>query len=55
MLEPEDFHAMASEVVALAADRCEGRAVALLEGGYQPQRVGQAAVETIRALAGLEG
>jgi acetoin utilization deacetylase AcuC-like enzyme len=52
-LEPEDFHTMAAEVVALAADRCDGKVVALLEGGYEPHRVGLAAVETIRALAGL--
>ncbi len=53
LLEPEDFHAMGTRVVALAEERCGGRVVALLEGGYEPHRVGLAAVETIRALAGL--
>jgi acetoin utilization deacetylase AcuC-like enzyme len=53
LLEPEDFHAMGTEVVALAEDRCGGKVVALLEGGYEPHRVGLATVETIRALAGL--
>jgi acetoin utilization deacetylase AcuC-like enzyme len=53
LLEPEDFHGMGAEVVALADERCAGRVVALLEGGYQPHRVGQATVETLRALAGL--
>ena len=53
LLEPEDFHAMEAEVVALAEERCGGKVVALLEGGYEPHRVGLAAVETIRALARL--
>ena len=55
LLEPEDFAEMTRRVVEVAAQRCGGRVLALLEGGYDPQRVGQAAVAMIRALAGLEG
>ncbi|MGD8322629.1 MAG: histone deacetylase [Gemmatimonadota bacterium] len=55
LLEPPDFYAMGVEIMALARERCGGKVVALLEGGYEPKRVGLATVETIRALAGLEG
>ncbi|GMV08065.1 MAG: acetoin utilization protein [Gemmatimonadota bacterium] len=55
LLEPEDFHAMTREVVEVADASCGGRVVALLEGGYDPIRLGQAALETVRALAGLPG
>ncbi len=53
LLEPEDLHAMTRRVMA-AAECCEGRVVALLEGGYDPPRVGQGAVAVIRALADLD-
>ena len=55
LLEPEDFAEMTRRVVDVAAQRCGGRVLALLEGGYDPPRVGQATVHVIRALAGLEG
>lgn len=54
LLEPSDFYDTCRDIMELALERCEGHVVALLEGGYEPQRVGMAAVETIRALAGLE-
>jgi acetoin utilization deacetylase AcuC-like enzyme len=53
LLEPEDFHGMTREVVSLASQACGGRVVALLEGGYDPPRVGQATLQTVRGLAGL--
>ncbi|HKJ02780.1 MAG TPA: histone deacetylase, partial [Longimicrobiales bacterium] len=53
LLEPEDFHGMTREVVEAASSVCRGRVVALLEGGYDPPRLGQAALQTVRGLAGL--
>ncbi len=53
LLEPEDFHAMTTELCARAAELCGGRLVAFLEGGYDPPRLGQAALAVVRALAGL--
>ena len=53
LLEPEDFHGMTGEVMEAAGSTCGGKVVALLEGGYDPPRVGQAALQTVRALAGL--
>ncbi len=50
-LEPEDFHTMTARVLERAADWCGGRVVALLEGGYDPERTGLATVQVIRALA----
>jgi acetoin utilization deacetylase AcuC-like enzyme len=55
LLEPEDFHSMTADVMGMAAGTCHGRVVALLEGGYDPPRVGQAALQTVRGLAGLQG
>ena len=53
LLEPEDFHRMAATVREIAAEVCGGRVVAVLEGGYDPPRLGQAADAVLRALAGL--
>jgi acetoin utilization deacetylase AcuC-like enzyme len=53
LLEPADMYAMARRVCDRAADRCAGRVVALLEGGYAPARTGAGVVATIHALAGL--
>ena len=53
-LEPSDLYAMTCHVVDVAASGCGGRVVALLEGGYDPKRLGEGAVAVIRALAGLE-
>lgn len=54
LLEPHDFYEMAREVVDVAAAGCDGKVVALLEGGYDPPRLGHATLATVRALAGLE-
>jgi acetoin utilization deacetylase AcuC-like enzyme len=54
LLEPEDFHRMTREVVAGADSACGGRVVAVLEGGYEPARLGKATVQVVRGLAGLE-
>ncbi len=53
-LEPDDFHAMTLRVKERAARWCDGRVVALLEGGYHPERTGLAAVQVVRALAGID-
>jgi len=50
-LEPEDFGSMTDAVLGVAWEHCEGRVVAVLEGGYHPARTARAAVETIRALS----
>jgi acetoin utilization deacetylase AcuC-like enzyme len=54
LLEPEDLHAMTRFAVDVAASGCRGRVLALLEGGYDPKRLGQGAVAVIRALADLD-
>lgn len=53
-LEPEDFHRMTTRLMAHADRACDGRIVALLEGGYEPRRTGLATVATVRALAGID-
>jgi acetoin utilization deacetylase AcuC-like enzyme len=53
LLEPEDLYQMAREVVELADTQCGGKVAAVLEGGYEPSRVGVASLSVIRALAGL--
>jgi acetoin utilization deacetylase AcuC-like enzyme len=55
LLEPEDLHAMTTLLVEAAEIECDGMVVAVLEGGYDPKRLGQGAVSVIRALAGLDG
>lgn len=52
-LEPADFHGLAQALLHRAEEVCDGRLVALLEGGYDPRRTGLAAVAVIRALAGI--
>ena len=52
LLEPSDFHRMTRRLVDWAEEVCEGRVVALLEGGYNPSRTGQGAVAVIRGLCG---
>jgi acetoin utilization deacetylase AcuC-like enzyme len=54
LLEPEDFHEMTRRVMDWAERACGGRVVALLEGGYEPRRTAQAALHTVRALAGVD-
>lgn len=53
-LEPEDFHRMTQLLVGWSEAVCDGRVVALLEGGYNPSRTGQGAVAVIRGLCGVE-
>lgn len=53
LLEPSDLYAMNRRLADVAADRCDGRIVAFLEGGYDPSRLGAGTVSVIRALAGL--
>jgi len=53
LLEPEDMHAMTRHVLEGVASACEGKVVALLEGGYHPERLGLATAAVVRALAGL--
>jgi acetoin utilization deacetylase AcuC-like enzyme len=52
-LEPADFHELTRALMTRAEEECDGRVVALLEGGYDPKRTGLAAVAVIRALAGI--
>lgn len=53
LLEPEDLHAITEHVVARTRASAEGRVVAVLEGGYVPERMGLGAVNVLRALTGL--
>ena len=50
-LEVDDFETMTRSLVARAESWCGGRIVSALEGGYAPDRVGQAAVRHLGALA----
>ncbi|MFW6331562.1 MAG: histone deacetylase, partial [Gemmatimonadota bacterium] len=52
-LEPADLHVLARVVMEAGSETAGGRVVALLEGGYVPARIAAAAVEMIRAFAGL--
>ncbi|HET9949755.1 MAG TPA: histone deacetylase [Longimicrobiales bacterium] len=53
LLEPADLYAMTRTLVEGPAAVCGGRVVAVLEGGYAPERVGAGTVAVIRALADL--
>jgi acetoin utilization deacetylase AcuC-like enzyme len=53
LLEPEDVHAIVAETVERTRASAAGRVVAVLEGGYVPERTGQGAANVLRALAGL--
>ena len=52
-LEPEDLHAIASQLLERTRSAAHGRVAVVLEGGYVPERVGQAAADVLRALCGL--
>ena len=54
LLEPPDLHAMTRRLLDTVGSVCDGRVVAVLEGGYDPKRLGAGAVAVIRALAGLD-
>ena len=49
-LEPEHLAAMTRRLVERAEAWCGGRLVSALEGGYAPERLGEAAVQHLRAL-----
>ena len=53
-LEPPDLRAVAARVRALAEARCAGRIVALLEGGYDPERTASAVLEVLHAFTDPE-
>ena len=53
LLEPEDLHAMTRRLLEGVASECGGRMLVLLEGGYDPKRLGDGTVAVVRALAGL--
>jgi acetoin utilization deacetylase AcuC-like enzyme len=50
-LELDDFEALTRSLVARADSWCDGRIVSVLEGGYAPDRVAQAAIRHLGALA----
>ncbi len=52
LLEPADIHAVVSLLVDAAAS-VRARTLCVLEGGYDPPRLGRGVVQTVRALAGL--
>lgn len=52
-LEPEHLHAATRMILDATAPSAQGRTVALLEGGYAPERVGLGVVDVMRAFAGL--
>lgn len=52
-LEMEHVDLLTREVASRAALWCGGRVVSVLEGGYDPTRLGEASVVHMRALAGL--
>jgi len=49
-LEMADVHPLTTEMVSRAEQWCEGRLVSSLEGGYAPERLGEACVEHLKAL-----
>jgi acetoin utilization deacetylase AcuC-like enzyme len=51
-LEVDDFEALTHSLVARADSWCNGRLVSGLEGGYAPDRLAQASVRHLAALAG---
>jgi len=46
------FAALTSRVTALADQHCDGRVVAILEGGYDPPALGRSVAATLRTLDG---
>lgn len=49
-LEMDDVDALSRQVVSRAEGWCSGRVVSALEGGYAPERLGEAAVVHMKAL-----
>ncbi|HEX7050028.1 MAG TPA: histone deacetylase [Longimicrobiales bacterium] len=52
-LEPATLHGLTLELLDRTRATAEGRLVAVLEGGYVPQRLGDGVLDVVRALAGL--
>jgi acetoin utilization deacetylase AcuC-like enzyme len=50
-LEVEDFETLTRSLVARANSWCDGRLVSALEGGYAPDRLAQASIRHLAALA----
>jgi acetoin utilization deacetylase AcuC-like enzyme len=50
-LEIEDFESLTHSLVACATSWCDGRLVTALEGGYAPDRLAQASIRHLAALA----
>ena len=50
-LELEDIEVLTHELVTMAEGWCAGRVVVALEGGYDPERVGEGSVTLMRALS----
>jgi len=50
-LEVEDFEQLTHSLVARAESWCDGRLVSALEGGYAPDKLAQASIRHLAALA----
>ena len=50
-LEIEDFESLTHSLVARATSWCDGRLVTALAGGYAPDRLAQASIRHLAALA----
>ncbi len=53
-LRPEDYHTLTRSIVEAAGERCDGRLVSVLEGGYQLENLRACAAAHVRGLADLE-
>jgi acetoin utilization deacetylase AcuC-like enzyme len=49
-LEVDDVERLTRELTSRARQWCDGRLVSALEGGYAPDRLGEACVRHLRAL-----
>lgn len=54
-LEPEHLGRLTHQLVERAEGWCEGRVLAVLEGGYRPERLAAGVVEVLRAMVGVAG
>jgi acetoin utilization deacetylase AcuC-like enzyme len=50
-LEMQDVDRLTTEMVTRATNWCQGRLVSVLEGGYVPERLGEACVTVMQGLA----
>ena len=53
-LEMQDVDRLTTEMVIRATNWCQGRLVSVLEGGYVPERLGEACVTMMQGLRGQE-